>query len=876
MASFLERFFGRSNAVTVEGRDRIPNNPAGGEFLDAVQSAIGKSVDRYSITANQLSYPTNSLNRGGISAAFGSSGALVQNSDVDIGKYNGAERLTSAMPVDTNKVQRIQAYDNIARYPELDWCLNEIANDFLHEDINGDFLKLKFKCPDDKFTDGQDSVLQEEFKHLVSLYDLRTTGYNMIRKFLIEGELCFENVVDYNHPEYGVIGFKYMPTMFYDFLRNRYTGQIDGIYVDPERLKAYAQFSSYGGGVYGGQQQTVFNAVRAYPAYSYTYSLDMKNKVAMPFEQVTYMNSGVLSEDGSVVFPAIEKVCVPVRQLLLMHDAMVIYRITRAPEKLVFNMDMSGMPAKKAEAKVREIAMAHKSRKAVQGSGSVTNVYNAETMLDAYYFWKIGDGGGTQVSTLQGTTNYNEMNDVKYFLHRLFKFMCVPWQRWEESAANRQDKQSIMNEEYSFAQMIVRYQQMFASAVKKTYITHLRMKGLFRKYDLHESDIEVTMIPPALYEMYQAQTRFKDALDIINSAASTEFLSKNLLLKTVFNWTDAEVKENEVETRREILLKAQTEWMAEQIKAGSCGANVYLDNEKYAQGAQGAQPGMEGGGAPMDMGAVPPEGGMPPPTGDQGGMPPPEGMAPPPPTEGQPAAEPAAAATPENPEAAANFQEFDNNTNIMQSNASEVDLTADEGGKTAAEKELPQNAEYGDFGELNKEKKGGTAKVYPETDRGIDALDDKDGKNAMPSMRSVFKDTLGDKVAASGAERTLGGEGDSMTSILHSSLGTEKGANGEGETMMDVFRKSFETEVDKAMRKSENEEGKRTMMDVFDDSFKGKRSRGTKKLRKSMKDVFGDSFYGGKSKYAAKEEREERGGKKSVPLSKALKRMLDV
>lgn len=843
MPSIIDRFFRRTRPTTTRGATEIPNNPAGGEFMDSVRSSIRKSIDRFSVAANSLVVGGPGYNHG--SNPFGASGVLVGNSDADP-SFSGTD-LGQALPVDTNKVSRIDSYERLSRYPELNWCINEIANDFLHADIDGEYLHLKLKCPDSKFTNGEDTVLHEEFRNLVSLYDLKTTGFTMIRKFLIEGEVCFENVIDHNHPEYGIIGFKYVPTMFYDFLRNRMTGQIEGLYIDPERLKAYSQFSTYGGTSYAGQSSSVFNAVRQVPAFSYTYSLDMKNKIVMPFEQVTYFNSGVLSEDGSVVFPVIEDVAVPTRQLLLMNDAIVIYRITRAPEKLAFNIDLAGMPEKKAAARVREMAMAHKSRKAVQGSGAVTNVYNAETMLDAYYFWKTGEGSGTTVQSLAATSHYNEINDVEFFLKRILKFLHIPWQRWQESAANRQDKQSIQNEEYSFAQSEVHYQTLFAAAVKKTYITHLRMKGYFSKYDLHESEIDVEMNPPALFENYQAQTRFKDALDIVTSGASLEFLSKNLLLKKVFNFTDAEIKENEVEVRREALYKSQTEWMAEQLKAGKANANVYLDNEKYLDAQQGGDMSAQGAVGPDGQPVPGPEGQppVPPPDGGGGG----EGAAPQGgeagggevPGQGDAGSSLDLGSEQMNAQADAGFQEFAGSGNIQQTTADELDLT-DDSGKTQAERETQENPEYGDFGELAASKTPRAAKRYPETERGIRGLEGVDGRE---TMGDVFKDAFGVKGGKSGDDLASGG----LHDVFNGAFGKKEakeggGAGGEG-TLTDVFRDSFRETA------KHGKNGGEDMEDVFRDAFGEGGGSGGGDSGRTLSDVFDDVF-GKKSKESAK------------------------
>jgi len=811
--NFMQRF--RSSDVAASGGDiadvdekEIPNNPSGRDFLDAARSSIRKTIDKYSIVQNSLSL--GNKGRGStygerVSTPFGSAGIINPGSDVD--PTFASSTLGLALPVDTNKVQRIQSYDNIARYPELDWCIGEIANDFIHEDIDGEFMNLKFKCDEGKYSQGADKVLQEEFRHLVSNFDIRSNGYNMIRKFLIEGELCFENVIDPNHPEYGIIGAKYIPNMFFDFLRDSRTGQVCGLFIDPERIRVMAQYGGYGGASnsYTGQSTTVFNAVRQYPAYSYTYSASMKNKIVMPWEQVTYMNSGVLSEDGSVVFPAIERVVVPVRQLLLMHDAMVILRITRAPERLVFNLDMTGLQPKEAKKEVRKFMEQRRSKKAVVGSGAVTNVYNAETMLDAYYFWKTSEASGAQVTSLNSTAHYNELHDVEYFLHRILKFLNIPWARWQESSANRQDRNSIVNEEYSFAQMIVRMQQLFSSAVKKTFITHLRLRGLFDKFDVNESDFDVIMVAPAIFELYQAQQRFNDGLDIMSKLAGLDFMSKNLILKKVFCWTDSEIKENEVNVRREALYKAQTDFMAQSVgQAGTPTAGkLWLDPEKYVNPPPTNPTGTDvNGGAPMP----PPDGG-----GAPGGMPTPqggEGMPPPQPdmAGGAPGGE--AAAMPPQQEMPPMEGGGETQPPIGGGGIEPLDMTepkipeVDDSGTSKAEKEVKTNPEFGDFEKKERGKTPDFMKHYPETEDGVNSLDTGRG---VP-LKTIF-------------DRTLGDELDSKKSLE------------------DIFGEEF--------GKSEKKFKRRSLKSVFDDSFGEEETETTVKEetpRKTLTSTFKDVF----------------------------------
>ena len=844
------RLFGSQNAQRplqdAEDPRRIPNNPSGREFMDVVRHSIGKSVEKYSVAANSLVVGGRHYTDGG--APFGSAGALVGNSNLDLNTSFDNSKLGLSIPVDTNKMARIQSYDNIARYPELDWCLDEIANDFLHKDIDGDYIKLKVNVLGDKFKHGEETVMQDEFKHLVAQYDLDTVGFNMVRKFLIEGELCFENVIDTEHPDYGIIGFKYVPTVFYDFLRNRDTGQIEGICLDPERIKTYAEFSSYGGNAYSGASTQIFNAVRQVPAYSYTYSTDTRSKIVMPFEQVTYMNSGKLSEDGAVVFPVIEKVIVPVRQLLLMHDAMVIYRITRAPEKLVFNIDMGSMPSKKAREMVRRMAMDHKSRKAVQGSGAVTNVYNAETMLDAYYFWKTGDRQGAQVTSLSGTStaHYDELKDVEYFLRRILKFLNIPWSRWSESQANRQDKNSIQNEEFSFAQSIVRYQTLFAAAVKKTFITHLRLKGLFDKYDLHESEFEVSMNPPSLFEIYQQQNRFSDALDIITKASSLEFMSKNIVMKKVLNWTDEEIHENEVEVRREALRKAQNDWAVQQVGAAAGGGKIWLDASKYLAIPAGQPAPSEG-----DPNAQPPQ--------DDSGTTAAEAQMPPNPQFGD--------------FADANAEAKDDAVSLYPEN--EIGVK-----RLRGEKERMEDVFDVQFGERPRVH-GGLTDVYSQLFDGSEKpsekgslADDFDrqfnrGRDASGDysvsdrLETAFDDTLSRKEDG-GEGRTEGDGGEeSLVDAFKREFDERKrrGDDGHGgeKSLADVFADEIESVHDE---KTEERPEKPTMDGVFDANFGKVRDFGGKKSEKArnaaeMTDVFTYAF--GKGVKATEPNREEDG-----------------
>ena len=120
-----------------------------------------------------------------------------------------------AMPLATNKQERINQYRRISKYLICDWCLDEICDDFIHEDENKNFVNLKLP---QHLNAEQQKILQEEFKKYIGYFDLQDTGYNMIKRFLIEGELAWENIINPKYPKLGIVGIRFLPAEYYETL----------------------------------------------------------------------------------------------------------------------------------------------------------------------------------------------------------------------------------------------------------------------------------------------------------------------------------------------------------------------------------------------------------------------------------------------------------------------------------------------------------------------------------------------------------------------------------------------------------------------------------------------------------------------------------
>ena len=445
-----------------------------------------------------------------------------------------------AMPITTNKAERIAQYRSMAKLSETQWCLDEIADDFINEDEHGDFIKLKLPDGKDNINETRKGILQNEFKKYMSLFRMRENGYTLIKRFLVEGELAWENVINSKHPENGIIGVKFLPAEYYETLLDQRTNETVGIIFDTKKFSTdIKQILSNN---YLGSAQ-VFNAIS--PTTT-AFTFDKKSCIPMLWSQLTYINSGEYSHDGLISYPIMEKAKQAYYQFSLLKDAAVILRVTRAPERLLFNISTGNMNQNYAEEYVRNFANSLKQRKVASPDGKdIAGVYNPQGMLEHFIFSKSDSNDGTTIETINSTAAYDQIEDIKFFLKLYVKQFKVPFSRFEQPENAKPADDQIATEEYSFLQQEVRFQRRFAKGFREGFITHLKLRDIWQKYELNEADIEVEFVRPSLYDLYNTQKIVETKMAVYKAALGddNEF-SRITAMKKYLGFTDAEVKEN--------------------------------------------------------------------------------------------------------------------------------------------------------------------------------------------------------------------------------------------------------------------------------------------------------------------------------------------
>ena len=517
--------------------------------------------------------------------------ALVKNSISSSNAYNNApigefSKDTSFGDVMYANIQkdkgaRIRDYRVIAAAAEVVDALDEICDETINVDENLNIANLSFKNID--LTVYERETIDDEFNKYIEYFDLKNRGWQYFRQLLIEGELFFELIIHDDYLKEGVLGVINLPSEL-----------IDPVYTNIQNM-----------------------LIKGYVYRKPIYSLTTPNKIEkmdfIPMEenQIIYTNSGVFNDSKTFVIPFLENARRPYRQLSLIEDSIIIYRLVRAPERLVFNVDVGNMAPPKAEAYMRKLIQNYWSKKTFDmDQNDVVKKFNPQSMLDAFWFAKRQGSEGTSVSQLAGGANLGELADLMYFVKKLYRSLKVPSSRLDPEESFK-DGTEILREELKFAKFVVRQQQRFASSLKKGFIIHLKLKGLWDKFELTQNNVDVEFnVPTNFYEMRESQ-RLELKQKTYANFATDEFISATYAQKKYLGWKDRDILAN-----REFLRKdAEFQWELQQIGAmgpgwkeamvaGNLAGGEGTEGVPGAPGGMGAEPGM-----PPDFGGGPAGGG---------------------------------------------------------------------------------------------------------------------------------------------------------------------------------------------------------------------------------------------------------------------------
>jgi len=521
-------------------------------------------------------------NGGKRSEALANNSVAIGRDEASASAFNSDNKLQSVLYANVNqdKGGRLRDYRIMAAYSDVADALDEICDEFVNKDENGDIVKLEIR--QQKLTDVQQQTLNMEFQKIVEYMDLENKGWSYIRQFLVEGEVFFENIIHKDYADQGILGFVNIPPELCDPVYNN---------IQNLMIKGY---------IY---KKPIIDPNNPTKVEKYEF-------IPMDENQIVYVSSGIYDENRTFVLPILENARRAYRQLSLIEDAIVIYRMVRAPERLVFNVDTGNMPPPKAEAYLRKLIQNYWSTKTFDSDqNDVAQKFTPQSMLDAFWFAKRQGSEGTDVTQLPGGANLGELSDLMYFIKKLYRSLKVPTSRLDPQDAFR-DGNEILREELKFARFVIRMQQRFSYGLKKAFIIHLKLKKIWDEYELKEPHISIEFNPPTNFYDLRENQKLELKATNYGTLTQSEFISKTFAQKKYLGWTDLQVLAN-----REYLRKdAEFQWEIQQIQnsgpdwkeAFEIGAAPPEGGEPLGGGGGGGMPPAFGGGA-ADVGTPPGE-----------------------------------------------------------------------------------------------------------------------------------------------------------------------------------------------------------------------------------------------------------------------------
>jgi len=531
-----------------------------------------------------------------------------------VGNITSDKRYSEVMyaNIQKDKLARVRDYRIMAAFSEVANALDEICDEVINIDSHSSScLNLKFKNL--SLSNFQSETLQKEFLKFTSHFDFEHKGWSYFRQLLVEGEIYWEHIIHKSYPEEGILGVVQVPTEL-----------IDPVFSNVQNVLVKGYLF----------RKPKFDPNNPLKQIGVDY-------IPMDKNQITYIHSDVWNESKTMRLPFLENCRRAYRQLSMIEDSIVIYRLARAPERLVFNVDVGNMPAPKAEAYLRKLISQYWSSKTYDpDKGGIVQKFNPQSILDNFWFAKRAGSEGTTIDQLAGASNLGELTDLMYFVKKLYQSLKVPTTRLDPQDAFR-DGTEMLREELKFARFIIRQQQLFSNGIKNSFITHLQMKGYWKEFELSEESLQIEFnVPTNFYELRESQ-KLELKVNNFGSLVANESVSPTFAQKRYLNWTDIDIKAN-----REFLRKdKELRWELTQIETlGPKWKEALAAQAEGAGGEAGGAPPPEagGGGGGGGGGGIPPSftggpaatGGEAPEAGGEAGgeTPPPEGGATPPET----------------------------------------------------------------------------------------------------------------------------------------------------------------------------------------------------------------------------------------------------
>jgi len=418
----------------------------------------------------------------------------------------------------------IRRYRDIAQQPECDSAIEDIINEGIvaNEKDQAVAIELDRLILSKKIKDR----IHEEFDVVLQLLDFDTKGHDIFRRWYVDGRLFYHKVIDQKNPKKGVQELRY---------------------IEPKKIRRVKEIKK---DVKKGTSVELVTKVNEYYLYNDKgLKTGTTEGIKISPDSITYVPSGLIDQNKGHVLSYLHKAIKPVNQLRMIEDALVIYRISRAPERRIFYIDVGNLPKQKAEQYLKDVMNRYRNKLVYDATtGEIRDDRNQMSMLEDFWLPRREGGRGTEITTLPGGSNLGEIDDIQYFKKKLFQSLNVPISRLEAEAGFSLGRSTeITRDELKFTKFVQRLRKKFTPLFTDILKTNLILKGVITLEDW--TSINQHIQYDFLQDGHFAELKRAELMeDRINALGNIEsyigtFFSKEWVQKNVLNLSDREIDE---------------------------------------------------------------------------------------------------------------------------------------------------------------------------------------------------------------------------------------------------------------------------------------------------------------------------------------------
>jgi hypothetical protein len=426
----------------------------------------------------------------------------------------------------------IRKYREMALYPEVEMAIDDICNEaVVYDDTK---RPVEIVVDSRKLSPKIKTKIEEEFDEILRLLKFQDKGYEIFRKWYIDGRLYYHKIIDKENPKKGLVELRPIESTHIRKVRNVQKKKDKATNAD--LVTKVDEFF-----VYSEREETSTTTAAFTPATP-------TKGVKIATDSICYIHSGLFDSGKKRVLSYVHKALKPLNQLKMVEDAVVIYRLSRAPERRVFYIDVGNLPKNKAEQYLKDIMNRYRNKLVYDAStGELKDERRHMTMLEDFWMPRREGGKGTEVSTLPGGQNLGQMDDVLYFQKKLYKSLNVPMSRLEtdQNGFNMGRQAEITRDELKFFRFIERLRKKFGELFLDALKTQLLLKGVITKEDWD-------YIHPLIRFDFRKDSYFTEAkeneimtnrLNLVNSADPYlgKYFSKSYIQKNILRLTGEEI-----------------------------------------------------------------------------------------------------------------------------------------------------------------------------------------------------------------------------------------------------------------------------------------------------------------------------------------------